>query len=426
MADRVTCCPHCSTSFRITDEQLQTAKGAVRCGSCLQIFRALDHLLDEQSESVDQPEVAAEQSAPTLNEPSDDELSDDTLISDDMGQIEDTQSLALGELSDDFLQQGTFGESKGSLFDREIKVNHNPERDHTDESWAVNLLDEIEDEDESAESVSPTTANEPTQVSDYSRATTGTFNALSDDDIEAALNEPTSGRKEPIFNVTGERSLHEDDSADSQHDLTALFEEQETYALEADAQSSDSNTDNDHDALLQSIAPAPVEMEWHQEKSRLPMQLLWASLSLAAIALLSAQYLWINFDDYSRQQPWRNVFTKVCPLLDCTLPSMAAPEQVKAYNLVIRSHPRANNALIIDSILLNQASFEQPFPDFTLTFSDLKGKQLAYRRFAAKEYLGGEMAGATAMPIGQPVHISLEVLDPGPEAVNYSATIAQD
>ena len=45
MSDMITRCPKCHTSFRITQAQLQTAKGSVRCGSCLHIFKALDHLV---------------------------------------------------------------------------------------------------------------------------------------------------------------------------------------------------------------------------------------------------------------------------------------------------------------------------------------------------------------------------------------------
>ncbi|WP_067518794.1 DUF3426 domain-containing protein [Endozoicomonas ascidiicola] len=37
-------CPHCKTSFRITNVQLKAAKGSVRCGSCLQVFNALEQL----------------------------------------------------------------------------------------------------------------------------------------------------------------------------------------------------------------------------------------------------------------------------------------------------------------------------------------------------------------------------------------------
>lgn len=434
MADRVTCCPHCSTSFRITDDQLQTAKGAVRCGSCLQIFRALDHLLDDKNIEIPrEPEATTEEETAI---PELDDLSDDTLISDDMDKIEDTQNVTLGELSDDFAQQGSFGQSKGSLFDREIKVNETPDNDHSDESWAVNLLDEIDDEDESTRNNASTRENnelsqsydentaEPLDDHEYNRTTTGTFNALSDDDLDSELDEPKSERREPIFNVTGERSLDssaEQEASDhTEEDISALFDEHDN------ANDDSNNIPDDHDALLQGIAPAPVEMEWHPERSGLPKQLMWGTLSLLAIALLGAQFLWFNFEEYSRKQPWRDSFAQVCPMIGCQLPSLAAPEKVKAYNLVVRSHPRAESALIIDSILLNNANFEQPFPDFTLAFSNLQGKSLAYRRFSPKEYLGGEMAGVTQMPVGQPVHISLEIVDPGPDAVNYKASIPLD
>ncbi len=428
MADRVTCCPHCSTSFRITDDQLKTAKGAVRCGSCLQIFRALDHLLEDQTPAEEISTETEEDSIPEL-----DDFSDEALISDDMDQIEDTQNLALGELSDDFLQQGSFGENKGSLFDREIKVKENQSNDQTDESWAVNLLDEIEQEEDDhqflpqKDSEASPDSEDPLDIettlesdSDYSRATTGTFAAITDEELEETLEE-TPSRKEPIFSVTGERNIDDEDNS-RDDEISALFAEEHS-ADDSQYQDSADRQQDEHDDLLQAIAPAPVEMEWHAEKSRWPMRILWASLSLVAAVALAAQFLWFNFDEYSRKQPWRDSFAQFCPMLGCSLPSLDAPEKVKAYNLVVRSHPRADNALIIDSILLNKASFEQPFPDFSLSFSDLKGEPIAHRRFKPSEYLGGELAGAKTMPVGQPVHISLEVVDPGPEAVNYRASI---
>ncbi|WP_257014027.1 MJ0042-type zinc finger domain-containing protein, partial [Pseudomonas aeruginosa] len=38
----ITQCPHCSTSFRVNDAQLGAANGAVRCGTCLKVFNALN------------------------------------------------------------------------------------------------------------------------------------------------------------------------------------------------------------------------------------------------------------------------------------------------------------------------------------------------------------------------------------------------
>ncbi|MEZ5436303.1 MAG: zinc-ribbon domain-containing protein [Pseudomonadales bacterium] len=43
MSNMVTRCPQCHTSFRVTEEHLKLANGAVRCGSCLLVFQAREH-----------------------------------------------------------------------------------------------------------------------------------------------------------------------------------------------------------------------------------------------------------------------------------------------------------------------------------------------------------------------------------------------
>ncbi|HET8707753.1 MAG TPA: DUF3426 domain-containing protein [Pseudomonadales bacterium] len=42
-------CPHCSTLFRLTPQQLSAAKGAVRCGKCFQVFNAMQNVVDATS-----------------------------------------------------------------------------------------------------------------------------------------------------------------------------------------------------------------------------------------------------------------------------------------------------------------------------------------------------------------------------------------
>lgn len=54
MAARATQCPHCRTSFRVTEAQLATARGLVRCGACLEVFNATEHWL-ETSRPSQQP-----------------------------------------------------------------------------------------------------------------------------------------------------------------------------------------------------------------------------------------------------------------------------------------------------------------------------------------------------------------------------------
>lgn len=50
-ASMVTRCPKCGTAFRITAAQLESAKGAVRCGSCLHVFKAQSSLVTKPSDS---------------------------------------------------------------------------------------------------------------------------------------------------------------------------------------------------------------------------------------------------------------------------------------------------------------------------------------------------------------------------------------
>lgn len=42
-----TCCPQCSTVFRVTANQLRAARGDVRCGNCAHVFNAMESLVDE-------------------------------------------------------------------------------------------------------------------------------------------------------------------------------------------------------------------------------------------------------------------------------------------------------------------------------------------------------------------------------------------
>ncbi|HTH39253.1 MAG TPA: DUF3426 domain-containing protein [Rhodocyclaceae bacterium] len=60
-------CPTCTTTFRVTPEQLKARLGRVRCGQCQAVFNALDSLVEEASLSVTSmggPTTAAEASLP--------------------------------------------------------------------------------------------------------------------------------------------------------------------------------------------------------------------------------------------------------------------------------------------------------------------------------------------------------------------------
>jgi predicted Zn finger-like uncharacterized protein len=113
---------------------------------------------------------------------------------------------------------------------------------------------------------------------------------------------------------------------------------------------------------------------------------------------------------------------RVCTTLPCHYSGPRDVSQIKLVNRDIRIHPKVNNALLISATFINRATFKQPYPDITITLSDLSGAMVAQRRFTPAEYLGRLNSPFLLMPSNKPVQIALEVVDPGKDAVNFEFT----
>jgi len=174
------------------------------------------------------------------------------------------------------------------------------------------------------------------------------------------------------------------------------------------------------DEPLFDLEDEPLQLDWQQRKKPWGRWLGWGALNLLALLALGAQYVAYNYDELSRQAQFRPCFERICPTLGCKLPSLVDIDQIRSSNLVVRSHPEFSGALVVDAILYNRAAFAQPFPLLEIRFADINGKLLASRSFKPGEYLSGELAGQAQMPPQVPIHIALDILDPGAKAVNYS------
>lgn len=147
--------------------------------------------------------------------------------------------------------------------------------------------------------------------------------------------------------------------------------------------------------------------------------IFWGTLSAVFLLALLGQYMAAHIDTLARDPAWRGMYEVACGAVGCALPGDSDVRRIQGANLVVRSHPAAGNALVVDAVIYNRASFEQPFPRIELAFSDTQGTPVAGRVFAPEEYLKGELAETRVMPVDTPIHLSLEILDPGPDAVNY-------
>ena len=144
-----------------------------------------------------------------------------------------------------------------------------------------------------------------------------------------------------------------------------------------------------------------------------------AGVRLLCALLLAAQVMYLQFDAWSKNLQIRPVYAWACAQIGCKLPELRALDRLVSKNLVVRSNPDVPGALQVDALIINEATFAQPFPVIEIRFSSMGGNLIAGRRFRPDEYLAGELQGVKQMAPMTPVHISLDIDDPGQDAVNY-------
>ena len=451
----VTQCPHCRTSFRISRAQLGAAHGAVRCGACMRVFNAAQQLLVDQNR-VSKPAVAAPTPGPAAptkpatsaqppaaaqaprpapavapvapqpvsppaaaiasSQPAPEKKSVDTLwIHDDL----DLDSLDLDEELAKLEEQEMQLSREFLAMDSPTQDPHllrGEEEDHRhDESWAESLIKDEPPRKPEATLARP--RGEPLPAPEYppeprverTPAPVATPVARVEPASKPALREePPLERDEPSLG-----DLSADDDAEE------IGDGDYTLAAEPAAKPVRSEPGLRNDSLLD-LNDDPLHLDWQQPKKPWGRWIGWGLLNLVAAGALATQYVIYHFEELARQDQYRPWFETICPEIGCSLPSKVDISQVRSTNLVVRSHPQYMDALMVDAILYNRAPFAQPFPLLELRFADLNGQLIASSRFRPSEYLSGELAGQDEMPPQTPIHISLEIKDPGAKAVNYS------
>lgn len=379
---------------------------------------------------------------------------DDVLISDNM---DDSKSRTKSYDFDGFIDAEIMPKSDISLFERKArdKNTDGDERVKADESWAEMLIEEEEDipqlgvlkpktDEQLADAdlleshkINPTYQGHSAKTS-KSRAPIPTpglvFSLIGEKEETPKAQEGKPAQNEPA--VSDKVTQTPSHKATKPSSSIAPAPDPGIFEIPDDASDETSDGtkrqvktqpkmrtyDGSRTALLMNIIPAPIEFSakrmrrWYQRK-------LWPSLSLLGLLALVIQVGWFKFDYFSRVEPYRTGYLFLCPYLGCQVPTLVDTSRIIASNLVVREHPDTKGALAVDVMLMNGAPFEQPFPDLVLVFTDINDNQVASRRFSSKDYLGGELIGRELMPQNQKIHITLDLVDPGAEAVNYHISI---
>ncbi|WP_410481068.1 DUF3426 domain-containing protein [Pseudomonas plecoglossicida] len=436
----VTQCPHCQTSFRVTHHQLSVARGVVRCGHCLQVFNAAKQLLEQSRTSAplvaapvpavpDEP-VITPAAAPAISERRSQPDEDWALTAQALDALDLDKELERlerrappapahpvnpngglqarrDELQPDEHGDDLFGTATDDPFESQpaaapapvllepepLQLDLEPAPgERTEPTLGGNLDLDIDDEPPVRRAIEiddHLEFNEALRASEDEVTEKG-LSARDDDPLELHLSARDDDPSEPL---PGERL---------EPGLTSKPERPTRKEPLVD------------------VVDDPLQLGWEKPAANWGKRLLWGLLTLLAAGLLAFQYVWFHFDEMARQDQYRPIFQQICPMVGCQVPNRVDIARIKSSNLVVRSHPDFKGALIVDAIIYNRAPFAQPFPLLELRFADLNGQLIASRRFKPSEYLSGELAGRGDMPSQTPIHIALDILDPGPKAVNYS------
>ncbi len=420
----VTECPNCSTRFRVNESQLEIASGRVRCGACLTVFDGAEHLLLGSDEPpAEESDADLDQLLDELSESVEDDA-DRSADVDDLGDEFDSEDGPdASEDGPDVSEDGPDVSEDGPDVSEDGPDVSEDERDVSEDAADEPIEDEPADAESTGEPAeiggTDAQAQEPKEPEEQGRLDDGQSPDVGDEEpeawddeiwgafgedasepgqtVDAGTNQDDVAEAEPAMEASAQGSI-------GQEVVVAGLPENEIWAIQEES-------DDDEQSL-----PYLGDLDVETKSSRR----WWVRLILVVAVLgLVAQVLWYQSDNWSRDPDMRPYYETICEWLDCELPVISAPEQIRSQNLVVRSHPEVRGALIVDALVVNNAPHPQPFPVVELTFTTIDGNLVAGRRFKPDEYLAGELDGATLLPSLTPVHITLEIEDPGAEAVNY-------
>ena len=166
--------------------------------------------------------------------------------------------------------------------------------------------------------------------------------------------------------------------------------------------------------------PPPAAPSFVRRGIRIPRppQWRWWLASIGLLIVLLAIYPIADRERLARDASWRPALQRVCGTLGCRISPW---RELTAFEVTAREvspHPSAKGALLITVTFRNNAAFAQAWPLLELTMSDLNGRDIGMRRFRPSEYLGNASKPAL-LASGQSANATLEVVDPGRDAVAF-------
>lgn len=358
----------------------------------------IDIVLGEEEDSFDITEPATESEPEELIEPSPAEQ-DEEQDSDFMHHMSDY-------LDDDRADELISDESAADILN---EVNQqlnlaieNPEPQAAKRQQGINIPGEWMDDFDQA-------INSADEISDEDREKQELNDAILKglETKPARQPEPVEKKPEP---AKAELSL--DASADDQ------FQTRESIVLEGVEELDIGHRIGQHDNVPLRLRDS-VGIEAATPRSGLKWITIFSSIFLLCLLLLVQVVMFRSVDLANMYPGLQPTLVSLCESLPCRDSRPFDVTQIRLLSRNISQHPKTKSALLIKAAIINRANFAQRYPKIQITLFDVTGDTVAQRIFYPQEYLGTLYHPFLTMKPSTPVHIALEVMDPGSAAINF-------
>ncbi len=431
-------CPRCDAIFQLSASQLRAASGDVRCGQCLSVFNALDHL-SEDLPVTHETDKYDNRSGKTPNNVTNTHESTVGLTNTKKTDSSDTFNDIINEVKQHNVPIEEIDRFEKFLATNALPIEDTPATNNFSSAEHSPLSDNTLPVKDATSDTLINTDFSKTLSADKTVATTGETNLGDIDSAAAALDIDISIDDDEFAEFAAYLDKPEDevqrnnkmDADDGKIIITASNPESitmgipDTTAPEKTPQTETLHASEEHSSSANETQAINIpnlildDLHAAEAKQRQPSNTLWMIASLLLMFTLALQVVYHSRDELAKDANLRPWLLQMCEVLDCTLSQPYDIAHIEIIGRDVRSHPSADKALIVSTTLLNTAAFVQPFPLLTMVFSDINGTKIAQRRFTPREYLSNTVDLDTGMTPDMPVRIDLELVDPGKAAVNY-------
>lgn len=352
----ITHCPACQTQFVVTELQLQQHNGTVRCGHCLHVFNATEHLVIADNAAIENTglEMAALEGA---NLEKQDLVKHDLVKQDlennDLGK----EDLEKNSLEDDFLEHNVL---KNNVI--QLKPRIKPDLKPADLLTPSELISQ-----------------------------TSTDNHLLD-----------------VSEVAAEMLAADAEMVEVSSNVELLSK---ASNLDKPSNVAQSTEPHQYDYLTEPSKPKP--------NSKLFPVLLWILLITLLLAAIAQSVYFLRHQIALYYPNIKPSLVLACEKIGCSIDLPKKIELIVIDDSDIQEDAEHAGLMRLSTTLINQAAFQQAYPNLELTLTDVDDKPKLRRIFKPQEYLPANTNIAQGLAAGEELKVKLAMTTQGIVVAGY-------